>query len=353
MQMILKKFFILISIIFFVLIFLYFYIYHPKQFLLYIAETKKNLPEIYKSEVSITFAGDVMLGRLVGHRHQKDNFSTLFENFNTQIFKNSDIAWLNLEGPISDTIVEQDLSSEDLNFLFSYESLNALKHLQINLVGLANNHTFNSGNEGLELTQSLLEKTGINWHGLPTKVNDESVYRFEKDDIRVSLIAVHTLYNGSEFGIDEIIRSEKNKGYFVIVLPHWGEEYMTKHSIRQEEYAKNWSNSGASIIIGTHPHVVQDAQVIKNKEGRNTLVFYSLGNFIFDQMFSEETQLGLILKIDLDLENSTNIKLHPVESIDLKPQNADDVKSQIIINRVCENIKFYCDLNNGVIDIKL
>jgi len=45
--------------------------------------------------------------------------------------------------------------------------------------------------------------------------------------------------------------------------------------------------------------------------------------------------------------------LHPVESIDLKPQNADDVKSQIIINRVCENIKFYCDLNNGVIDIKL
>lgn len=294
------------------------------------------------SEVNLVFAGDVMLGRLVGHRHQEEGFVELLQNFDTAIFKNADVAWVNLEGPISDTVVVQDLSSDNLNFLFSRESISALHNLGVRVVGLANNHTFNSGSAGLQTTQDLLEKSGIHWHGLPTKTGEESIYRFSKKGIKVSLVAVHTLYAESSLGISELIRSEKENGFFVVVLPHWGEEYQTTHSLRQEEYVRDWASAGADVVIGMHPHVVQDSQIIEKDDGSKTLVLYSLGNFIFDQIFSEETQMGLLVKMSINLEKLVSIDLVPVESVNLKPQYAEAGKREAIINRVCKNIASHC-----------
>ena len=341
-----------ILILFVILISFTIYSLTPKQVLNYVSETQDLTRKQSNSEISLTFAGDVMLGRLVGHRHQEGQFVDLIENFDTKIFEKADIAWVNLEGPISNMKIKQNLSPDNLNFLFSRQAINALKNLHINLVGLANNHTFNSGSNGLKTTQEFLDKNGINWHGLPTKIDEESVYRFSKEDINLSLIAVHTLYDGSALGIDNIIRSEKEKGFFVIVLPHWGEEYQTTHSVKQEGYAKHWADAGADIIIGTHPHVVQDSQIIKGDNDKNTLVFYSLGNFIFDQTFSEETQLGLILKMNLNSQKLVSIELVPIESVDLKPQYASVDRTRMIIERVCENIQSYCDLDNTTIQIQ-
>jgi hypothetical protein len=73
----------------------------------------------------------MMFGRLVGHRHQVDNFNNLFKNFDTDIFEKSDLAWANLEGPISDFSIEQFLTPNNFNFLFSVETMIPPYYLQI------------------------------------------------------------------------------------------------------------------------------------------------------------------------------------------------------------------------------
>jgi len=78
----------------------------------------------------------------------------------------------------------------------------------------------------------------------------------------------------------------------VVVSIHWGEEYETSPSTLQRKIAYELIDAGADLVIGHHPHVIQEVEVYGNG-----LIAYSLGNFIFDQNFSEETSRGLILEV--------------------------------------------------------
>lgn len=98
-----------------------------------------------------------------------------------------------------------------------------------------------------------------------------------------------------------------------IVFVHWGEEYSLTHGNSQRELAKTLAANSVDIIVGHHPHVVQDIELIDN-----TLVFYSLGNFIFDQYFSAPVQQGLMLALDKNLQ----INLQPVSSENIRTQPA-------------------------------
>jgi poly-gamma-glutamate synthesis protein (capsule biosynthesis protein) len=93
----------------------------------------------------------------------------------------------------------------------------------------------------------------------------------------------------------------------LIVTFHWGEEYQSKSSLLQRELAHSVIDSGADLIVGSHPHVVQE---IENYQGK--LIFYSLGNFIFDQSFSKETQQGFALGVEL-YEQENIFRLFPFQ----------------------------------------
>ncbi len=94
---------------------------------------------------------------------------------------------------------------------------------------------------------------------------------------------------------------------FQIVYVHWGIEYEQESSLAQKKLANRFVEAGADLIIGHHPHVVQEVDYIDG-----VLVFYSLGNYIFDQYFSDSVQNGLLLHIDLTKNKS--ISLIPVTS---------------------------------------
>ncbi|MDO8592941.1 MAG: CapA family protein [bacterium] len=287
-----------------------------------------------KNELSFSFAGDVMLGRNVGHYFQKNNFKDLFANFDAGAFQGKDIFWFNLEGPISNLEIKQNPKDKSLVFNFSRQAIEALKYLKITTAGLANNHTANQGAAGLEKTKNILKQAGIDANGDPNKIDGSGVTHYSQGDLVVSLIAVNALYDAK--GAEQIIKQEKSQHNFVIVLPHWGNEYQTTHSAGQEKLARSWIGAGADLIIGGHPHVVQDAQVINGK-----LVFYSLGNFIFDQMFSAETQQGLILS-GIISAGKLKITLTPIISKNMKPEimrGADRLK---IIDRICGSLGDYC-----------
>jgi len=98
----------------------------------------------------------------------------------------------------------------------------------------------------------------------------------------------------------------------VIVSFHWGDEYQSHSNLNQENIAHSLIEAGADLIIGHHPHVIQEIE--KYLDG---WVAYSLGNFVFDQNFSEETTNGLMLKVIIK-----NKKISEVLPIKIKINSA-------------------------------
>lgn len=95
----------------------------------------------------------------------------------------------------------------------------------------------------------------------------------------------------------------------VLAMPHWGDEYVLAHNEAQRKLAEYMINNGADIIIGTHPHVVQDRDTICGKP-----VFYSIGNFI-SNMSAKNTQLGLMIRLNIIRETNGDIKTSVPELI--------------------------------------
>ena len=110
---------------------------------------------------------------------------------------------------------------------------------------------------------------------------------------RLCLIGYHALYNpdtSNVLGEPGRVRAEC---WRVVVFAHWGEEYKTEPEATTRAIARSFIDAGADVVIGAHPHVVQPYEVYKGKA-----IFYSLGNFMFDQEFSPEVMQGLLVRAE-------------------------------------------------------
>jgi poly-gamma-glutamate capsule biosynthesis protein CapA/YwtB (metallophosphatase superfamily) len=118
--------------------------------------------------------------------------------------------------------------------------------------------------------------------------------------------------------VDEI-RATREVADVVVVFPHWGREYRVEPRAYQRQLAADWIAAGADVIIGAHSHW---AGAIEEIDGR--LVFYSLGNFVFDQAWQTETQLGLILELTFHGRQLMQAWMHPVVIVDQAQPNLLD-----------------------------
>ncbi len=253
-------------------------------------ELKKSKIEEYSVQ-TILFVGDIMLDRKVEYLMKKNSVFYPFERIN-QFLRGIDIVVGNLEGPIVKNPPE--FSRKSLRFAFSNEALKSLSFANFNLFSLANNHTLDVGKAGYEQTKELLREANIDFVGHP--VECEKDFFFEKNNIIFLAFNKTFRFNCSEEKIVETIRKTKivNLDKFLIVILHWGNEYQSKSSISQRKFAHQIIKAGGDLIIGHHPHVVQEIEEYQGK-----LIFYSLGNFIFDQYFSKETQESLAVGLEL------------------------------------------------------
>jgi poly-gamma-glutamate synthesis protein (capsule biosynthesis protein) len=240
------------------------------------------------AELSFIIAGDAMFDRGVDYRFREDDIFRIFDNIDRNLFVNKDLAILNLEGPISAVPVVKDPNS-GLVFNFPPKTVDALKFLGIDGVSLANNHTDNNGLKGYQNTVKVLDEVSIKPFGKQALFDQTGLARFEKNGVKISFISIDVLAVNTD--IRPYIIKEKEAGYYVFVMPHWGVEYEKIHHSSQQYLARNWINAGADMIVGGHPHVAQDAEVYKGKP-----IFYSLGNFVFDQTWSAETQQGVLIE---------------------------------------------------------
>lgn len=271
---------------------------------------RTSATKIGKSTTFI-FAGDMMFDRMIYHQFKSKGLEKVFDNIGERVFWGTDISFANLEGPISPSPILDDTSADNLIFNFPPQTPAALQFLNLNSVSLANNHTGNAGAAGYETTKKILADNNIKFAGSPEEIGDYSVLRFDSE-IPVSIIALNVLSaNGN---VEKYIAGEKSAGRFVIVFPHWGGEYQAKHNTSQSKLAREWIDQGADMVVGSHPHVVQDFEIYKDKP-----IVYSLGNFVFDQTFSWETQEGLILA-GVIRERGLELTFLPTKQVKYKPE---------------------------------
>jgi poly-gamma-glutamate synthesis protein (capsule biosynthesis protein) len=258
-------------------------------------------------EIKLLFVGDIMMTRSVERKIDNLNkkFVFLFLNI-LDYLRGFDYVVANLEGPISDKGVK---IGSIYSFRMKPEVAEALSKANINVVNLANNHIFDYGKIAFEETLKNLEKNNIKYFG-----NSYEPLIIEKEGVKIGFLGFsdflkHLEVKENKIGIaiindkiSEMIKKAKEKVDILIVNFHWGEEYKKIANERQRKLAKISIDSGADLVIGHHPHVIQDIEKYKDK-----FIFYSLGNFIFDQNFSKETMIGGGIEVYIKNKKIENI----------------------------------------------
>jgi gamma-polyglutamate biosynthesis protein CapA len=295
--------------------------------------------ETKEPETVLFFAGDVMLSRNVGSKITAAKDPMLpFLNV-LDIIQGADISFANLESPFFN--IGQRVT-QGLVFKAEPEHIEGLKRSGFDLLSTANNHSLDQGQKGLLYTIELLKEHGIVLVGTGADCHDGAI--IEKNGIKFGFLAY--TYAGFNDGgrlmhplvcdlndlkqIESDIKSLKERADIVVVSSHMGSEY--RRTPREEDSlkARAMIDHGADMIIGHHPHWIQ---TIEEYDGK--WIFYSLGNFVFDQMWSIETREGLALLATFQGKRLSKIELRPV-IIDnyCCPRWANETESADILQKI-------------------
>lgn len=295
--------------------------------------------------VKLTIAGDLFPGNLpynIGHgiasQFHIHNGNPWQVNF-TKIFKDSDISFANLESPLLD----ENMSPNKKAFAGSEKFARFIKEVGIDIVSIANNHILEQKVDGFDLTIMHLKKNNIYYIG---KYDSglSNIVQIVKNNIKLCFVAfnaIHDIPNPNMYASfnDEVIlktieKMEMMNPDYKILSFHWGNEYINIPSPDQISMAHKFIDYGADIIIGHHPHVIQPVE--KYKHG---LIFYSLGNFLFDMTYAFNVRLGMIAEITINKDNPLKYRLIPTY-ID-KDYTPTQYKEQNLFN---EKISTYTNL---------
>ena len=282
--------------------------------------------------LTMVFVGDIML-----HQKQIDNaralaggkgfdFSRFFRLVEGRI-AGADIAVGNLESPLTDP----PYSGYPV-FAAPDDYAEYLVRSGFDVLLLANNHVLDKGRTGILHTIATLDRleqegsvryTGIAADPQQDTLRNPLMLRWKG----ICVALVNTTY-GTNLGTDTawpkvrrndraetraaIERARRQGADVVIALPHWGVEYQLRHSPSQREFARFLAESGADIIIGSHPHVVQDMEVFETG-GRRVPCYYSLGNAV-SNMSATNTRIELMVQLKIARTSGGRVVLLPPEA---------------------------------------
>jgi poly-gamma-glutamate synthesis protein (capsule biosynthesis protein) len=159
-------------------------------------------------------------------------------------------------------------------------------------VSLANNHALDFGEFGLEDTLHYLERAGLTAFGSPFNENRLATQALAGEK-KLCFVGYHELFRRDPTKVLEKIKNIEPTCDHTTVFAHWGEEYEHEPTASQRELAHAFVDAGADLVIGAHPHVVQPLEVYNN-----TAIFYSLGNFVFDQGWRAEVRRGVMVSVE-------------------------------------------------------
>lgn len=292
-----------------------------------------------KRAVRFCAVGDVLLDRGVRMAIKKDGPEALLLDV-TPILKGTDLALFNLECPVSDL---GDLVTKRYSFRGDPSALPALKNAGLNIAGLANNHTLDCGREALLDTIARLEGAGIMTVGAGK--DQESAERgriIAVHGVKVAILAFAampiegmveapekpSLARASEETVSRAIGRAKRKAHMVVVTFHWGPEFQGVPSVNQRALAHLAVESGADLVLGHHPHVLQGIERYRGK-----LIVYSLGSFLFD-LHRPEARLSAIFVCTLGKKGVTDAQIIPVIADPAHPRPASGEEATEVLERI-------------------
>lgn len=261
-----------------------------------------------ENSVTLVMVGDMLMHMPVnrsGLRIDGDlDFSHLF-TYTEKMISSADIAIVNQEVILGGS--ELGISGYPM-FNTYYEVGDALVDAGFDVVLHATNHAVDRGKEGLLNCISYWDNNHpeIAYLGIQdTQEERDNIYVVEKNGIKISILNYTYGLNGlplpegmpyavnlmdkEQMAID--IAKAKELSDFVVVCPHWGTEYVLKASSYQKDYAQFFLENGVDLVIGTHPHVIEPVEILKDDFGNEMLVYYSLGNYV-NSTASEENDIG-------------------------------------------------------------
>ena len=279
--------------------------------------------------VKLALLGDLMLGRGVDPKPASLAYLT-------PELAEADLALANLESPLS---ISLPAVASTYNLCASSERANLLSAWGLDLLSIANNHSFDCGPDGLEDTLKALTATGIT----PIGPGMEPVYR-NVNGLQLAFLAFDDVSSPLDANAAaQAIRSARASGAMVIVSIHWGMEYQGGASDRQKSLARRFAEAGAALVWGHHPHVLQPAAWIdpsaafraspsaalraspssalgtgperrseqSDDRSRRTLVLYSLGNALFDQGGLAETRQAALVLVEISSNGVQSVRAVP------------------------------------------
>ncbi|MEF8846884.1 MAG: CapA family protein [Candidatus Paceibacterota bacterium] len=259
-----------------------------------------------KLTTTLLFTGDIMLDRGVEKVVKKygEDYEFPFLKIKDYL-QNADILFGNLESVISD---EGYQIKPTYPFRAEPRAKYGLGKAGFDVVSCANNHSLDYGAEALRDSIDNLKQVEISCVGAGVKEEACAPVVKKKNDLKVAYLAYTYLAPEgwvvsenktgiawlNEKNLKQGVNEAEQKADLVVVSFHFGKEYEKKPNSHQKSYSHLAIDSGADLVIGHHPHVVQTVE--QYKDG---WIAYSLGNFVFDQNFSKETMKGLILEVEV------------------------------------------------------
>lgn len=332
--------------------------------------------------LKIVAVGDILLGRGVQSRLKNANKDYIYPFLETaDILKQGDVVFANLEEPItSRTHSLTDIKNGGKYVLKNeVDSIKGLKYAGFNLFSLANNHILDYYEEGLYDTMEILKEHGIAFSGAGKNIEEaKKPAILEKKGYKIGLLSytdmAEVTYKGNpplmfiagenKAGVakrpikfDDSIKSDienlRKEVDILMVSLHWGNEESFEIWDSQVEFAHNLIDNGVDVILGHHPHQFQGIELYKGKP-----IFYSLGNFIFDQN-DPENQEAFIMNMEfrdnvlVSLEGIPVRTINKTQVVPQKGENAENILKRQIdlckqLNTKCEIIedKLVFDLEN-------
>lgn len=257
---------------------------------------------------TILLAGDVMLDRGVEARVKKygnGDFTFPFALV-ADTTQAADVSFVNFEGAMSDLGAD---TGKKYSFNFDTEAVNGITSAGIDVVSLANNHIFDWGREALCDTYQRITAAGVGTvgAGCNTREAEAPFITTLPDGTTVAFIGFTEFYQGAHATDTRPGITNWNKNHIqqvisdlraredidlIFVSVHWGTEYKKESNDYQKEWGRMMIDAGADVVVGHHPHVAEEIEYYKDG-----IILYSLGNFVFDQSWSQETMKGLAVRL--------------------------------------------------------
>ena len=292
-----------------------------------------NIDKTEGAVLSIDFVGDIMLGRNIGIIGEDSGYDAIFSGISSY-WDQSDLVFANLEcSVLKSDPSDYEEQEKNIHLYCDYTSLQAARSEGINVFGCANNHAFDYGEKPVSELIEFFQSNGIYYSGIGNSINDAASYTLiEENGVKIAFLSITDVYYAEATATEEsagvlttafqsyntLINAASKEADMTIVYVHWGEENEISSNDEQEHMGHQMIDAGADIVIGSHPNVLQDVELYKDG-----IIFYSLGNFIFDQgnTYSKDS---VMVRLVLDQNGNGSFKLIPIRISDGVPGVTDN-----------------------------